>query len=148
MDDVEKVVDILVDSSVAECDEPNAMQNEPSKVPEEELGRAHKDIAGYGDPEDEEKEYPPGEQDDDLGQVEDDPVPEENMYGHGGLGVGERVQLEFLLSEEDYKAFFRAMMDKFGISTIKDMSFEKKKEFFSNVGAAWRSKKEGGEAGI
>ena len=147
---IEKQLDLLIDSAVAECADTNAMQSEPSQEPEEELSRAHADIAGYGDPEDTEDEYPPGEQDDDLHQVEtgDDPVPEENMYGHGGLGVGERVQLEFLLNEEDYKAFFRSMMDKFGISTIKDMSLEKKRDFFSKVGAAWRSKKEGGKEGI
>jgi len=148
---IENTVDILVDAAVAECSDTNAMQNEPSEEAAEELTRAHKDIAGYGNPEDIEAEYPPGEQDDDLHTVthdEEDPVPQENMYGHSGMGMGERLKLEFLLSEEDYKEFFRSMMDKFGITGLKGMSIEKKREFFSQVGAAWRSKKEGGNAGV
>ena len=143
-DKVEKRVDMLVDSAMAECGvddgDDNELQNSQSDDAEEELGRLHSDIAGYGDPEDTEKEYAGGTTG--LKAHMDD---EEEMYGHGGMGMQERVQLEFLLHEEDYKEFFRSMMDKFGITSLKGLPVEKKKEFFSQVGAAWRSKKEGGE---
>jgi len=142
---IEKRVDMLVDSAMSESGvddgDDNALQNVQSDDAEEELGRLHSDIAGYGDPEDIEKEYSGGT----TGlksHMNDD---EEDMYGHGGMGMEERLQLEFLLHEEDYKEFFKSMMDKFGITGLKGLSIEKKKEFFSQVGAAWRSKKEGGE---
>ena len=147
-DKIEKRVDMLVDSSMAECGmddgDDNALQNAQSDDAEEELGRLHSDIAGYGDPEDTEEEYSGGT----TGlksHMDDDDDNDEEVYGHGGMGMRERVQLEFLLHEEDYKEFFRSMMDKFGITGLKGLSIEKKKEFFSQVGSAWRSKKEGGE---
>ena len=138
---IENMVDLLVDSAVAECGDENATLNEPSDEPSEELDRVHYDIAEYGDPKDTEEEYPPGPQDDDgLQQTDDD------FYSHGGRGIGE--QLEIALNEEEYKAFFKSMMDKFGITSFKGLSVEKKREFFGQVGAAWRSKKEGGEGGL
>ncbi len=129
--EIEKQVDLLVDSSVAECENTNAVQNEPAAVPEEELERVHSDIAGYGDPENTEKEYPPGPQDqDELGEV-----PEESR------GIGQ--QLENILGEKgDYKVFFKRMMDKEGLASIKDLSSDKKKSFFNKVDAAWKSKAE------
>jgi hypothetical protein len=141
---LEKQVDLLVDM----CGKPhgkkkkkikeedNALKNEPSDEPEEELSRTHDDIAGYGDPKDKEKEYPPGGQDD--SGLEDEP--EEDLYGHGGMGIGE--QLEYILKEENYKEFFKSMMDKEGISSLKGVSDEKKKAFFNKVDKGWKAKGE------
>ena len=133
--EVEEYVDLLVDSLTVESDDVNALQNEPSDEPEEELGRTHKDIAGYGDPEDKANEYPPGGKDE-TG-IEDEP--EEDLYGHGGMGMGE--QLEGILKEHPYNDFFRSMMDKEGISGLKGLSAEKKSAFFKKVGAEWKVKK-------
>ncbi len=122
--EIEKQVDLLVD---------NAVENEPAAVPEEELQRVHSDIAGYGNPEDEEKEYPPGPQDpDDLGDYPEEPM-EEPMA----------QQLENILGEKgDYQVFFKRMMDKEGSASIKDLTSDKKKSFFNKVDAAWKSKAE------
>jgi len=116
------------ESMVDECDmdagDTNAMQNSPSEEPEEELARAHQDIAGYGDPDNEEKEYPPGPQDDDdLGEVPERP-------------------LESVVKENEYKMFFKRMMDKEGIKSIGDLSDEKKKAFFNKVDKLWKAKNE------
>jgi len=130
---VEKTVDVLVDSSVTECGmdagDSNAIQNVPAEEPEEELSRAHDDIAGYGDPEDEANEYPPGPQDnDELGVI-----PEEPMA---------RQFENILMSEEnDYQVFFRKMMDEEGVKGIKGMSMDQKKSFFKKVSAEWKKKK-------
>jgi len=141
--EVEKMVDLLVDSSVQECPgEENAMQNEPTDEPEEQLDRVHKDIAGYGDPEEEEQEYPPGPQDDDrlLQQVDDD-------FGtHGGEGIGE--QLEVILNEHPYNDFFKSMMDKEGLSGLKGQSKEKISSFFKKVSAEWKLKKKVSSEGL
>ena len=138
--EVEKMVDLLVDSSVAECGEcgdENAIKNEPSDDPEEELSRTHSDIAGYGDPKDIEDEYPPGPQDDTgLQQVDDD------FYSHGGMGMGE--QLESILKEHPYNDFFKSMMDKEGLSGLKGQSKEKISSFFKKVSAEWKKKKQAG----
>jgi len=136
--ETEKIVDVLIDSSVAECGDAantNAVQNTPSEQGEEELQRVHADIAGYGDPEDEEKEYPPGPQDsDDLGEIPEEPiVPEESDM---------REQLEGILKEETYKEFFKKMMDKEGIKSIGDLSDEKKKAFFNKIDPLWKGKNE------
>lgn len=137
--EVEKIVDVLVDSSVAECDmdgaDTNAVRNTPSEEGEEELQRVHDDIAGYGDPEDEEKEYPPGPQDsDDLGEIPEEPiVPEESDM---------REQLEGILNEGTYKEFFKKMMDKEGINSLNDLSDEKKKSFFNKIDSLWKGKNE------
>lgn len=135
---VENQVDLLVDSAVGECaGDDNAMQNEPSDKPEEELSRAHYDIAGYGDPENEEDEYPPGPQDSDQGIEKDD---SEDLYNQGGMSMGE--QLNFILSEKgEYHAFFKRMMDSEGISGIGQLPPEKKKEFFTKVSAGWKKEK-------
>jgi hypothetical protein len=167
-DKVEKRVDMLVDSAIAECGvddgDDNALQNAQSDDAEEELDRVHDDIAGYGDPEDIEDEYSGGP----TGLKSDD---DDEMYGYGGLGMGERLQLEFLLHEEDYKTFFKSMMDKEGvdsmwkakneslqeqgeyhaffkrmmdeegISSIGQLSSEEKSSFFSKISAGWKKEK-------
>lgn len=122
--EIEKQVDLLVD---------NAIQNDPAAAPEEELTRAHYDIAGYGNPEEEEKEYPPGPQDqDDLGDYPEEPMEEPIAQ-----------QLENILGEKgEYQVFFKRMMDKEGISGIKDLTGDKKKSFFDKVDAAWKGKDE------
>jgi len=132
-DVVEKKIDVLVDSSVAECGmdagDSNAMQNEPSEEAEEELTRAHDDIAGYGDPEDEAKEYPPGPQDeDDLGEVPEVPM-------------AQQFENILMTEENDYQVFFRKMMDEEGVKGIKGMSMDQKKAFFRKVSAGWKKKK-------
>jgi len=133
--EVDKMVDLLVDSSISECGDTNSLQNEPSDEPEEELSRAHYDLAGYGDPKDIEDEYPPGPQDDDgLQQVDDE------FYSHGGAGIGE--QLEGILNEHPYNDFFKSMMDREGISSLKGLSAEKKSAFFKKVSAEWKKKKQ------
>jgi len=130
-DKVEREVDLLVDSAVAECGdggEPNAMQNEPSEKPEEELSRAHDDIAGYGDPEDIEQEYPPG------------PNGVDGIQQDGEEDIG--GQLESILSEKgEYHAFFKRMMDSEGVSSIAQMSHDKKSDFFKKVSAGWKKEK-------
>jgi len=125
---VEKKVDMLVDSSVTECGfggDTNAVQNTPSEDATEELDRVHDDIAGYGDPDDIEDEYSGGG--DELDDADDNHV---------------ASQLESILREEEYKAFFKSMLDKEGINSIKDLSDEKKKEFFNKVDSMWKSKTE------
>ena len=57
-----------------------------------------------------------------------------------GMSVGEA--LEFSLKEEDYKTFFKSMLDKEGIKSIGDLDDEKKKAFFNKVDAAWKAKGE------
>jgi hypothetical protein len=144
LEKMEQQVDLLVDM----CGKPhgkkkkkikeedNALKNEPSDEPEEELSRTHDDIAGYGDPKDKEKEYPPGGQDD--SGLEDEP--EEDLYGHGGEGIGE--QLEVILNEHPYNDFFKSMMDKEGLSGLKGQSKEKISSFFKKVSAEWKKKKQ------
>jgi len=126
---MEKTVDVLVDSSVTECGmddgNVNVIQNTPAEGGGEELQRVHADIAGYGDPEDEEKEYPPGPQD-------------PNDYEESDM----REQLEGILKEETYKEFFKKMMDKEGIDSINDLSDEKKKSFFNKIDSLWKGKNE------
>mgnify|MGYP000200246700 CR=1 FL=1 len=115
----------------------------PSAEPEEELSRVHQETAGYANPEDTEQEYPPGEQGDTLYQdpneEEEDPVPEENMYGNSGRGIGE--QLESILYEHPYNDFFKSMMDKEGLTGLKGLAPEKISAFFKKVAAEWRAKK-------
>lgn len=125
---VDQQVDFLIDSAMVEADE-NDVLNTPSQDAEEELDRVHSDIAGYGDEKDEENEYPPGPEDAD-----------DNTFDDSGMEIGE--SLSFILSEEDYKTFFKSMLDAEGISGIKDLSGEKKKAFFNKVDAAWKAKKE------
>jgi len=140
--EMKKQVDFLIDmcgmphgkekkEEVTECGEENDLQNVPSQDAETELGRVHDDIAGYGDPEDSGEEYPPGP----PGSVDD-------MFAGDdeGMGIGERI--EFALKEEEYKVFFKSMLDKEGIKSIKDLTPEKKKDFFNQVDAAWKAKEE------
>lgn len=137
---VEKHVDFLIDmcgvphhkskkEDINECGgEDNQVQNTPSQDPEEELSRVHADITGPVEPDDTEDEYPPGPE-----------GPYDDMFG-GDLPMEQKV--EKILGEEDYKTFFKSMIDKEGISNIKDLSPEKKKAFFNQVDAAWKAKKE------
>jgi len=121
-DEINIRVDELIDIS-----ELNMTKSIPDEDPEELLKNIHDDIAGYGDPEDIENEYPPGPQDKDFG--EDD-----------SSGIGS--QLEFILKEEEYKNFFKSMMDKEGINSLNDLSDDKKKEFFNKVDSMWKGKNE------
>lgn len=131
---VEKIVDVIVDSSITECpeSEPNAVKNIPTDDSNEEIDRVHYDIAGYNDPEDVEDEYPPGPQDDDGGI---DDVDDENLLGN-------RLEAALREQESGYKKFFKTMMDKEGIKDIGDLSNEKKKEFFNKVDRLWKAKNE------
>ncbi len=126
---IEKQVDFLIDICT-ECGEENDLKSVPSQDADEELDRVHDAIAGYGDPEDEEDEYPPGPKDA-SGDIYDD---------DSDMDMGQ--QLEFVLKEEEYKVFFKSMMDKEGISSIKDLTGDKKKSFFNKVDASWKAKKE------
>ena len=121
-DEINIRVDELIDIS-----ELNMTKSIPDEDPEELLKNIHDDIAGYGDPEDIENEYPPGPQDKEFG--EDD-----------SSGIGS--QLEFILKEEEYKNFFKSMMDKEGINSLNDLSDDKKKEFFNKVDSMWKGKNE------
>lgn len=129
---IEKTVDMLVDSAMTECGmspgDSNNTQNTPSNDAEEELDRVHDDIAGYGDPDDEDREYSAG----DSGYYKDEDEEEINLGS----------QLESVLQEEDYKTYFKSMMDKEGIDSIEDLSDEKKKSFFNKVDSMWKAKNE------
>lgn len=52
------------------------------------------------------------------------------------------LTVKLLLSETEYKEFFRDMMKNWGITSIEDLSDEKKKKFFNAVDKAWKAKKE------
>lgn len=47
-----------------------------------------------------------------------------------------------ILSEDDYRTFFKQMMKSWNIDSIEDLSDEKKKKFFNAVDKAWKAKKE------
>jgi len=131
---VEKTVDMLVDSAISECpgSEPNEIKNTPSSEPEEELSNVHGDIAGYGDPDDIEDEYPPADVDEEqLGKI-----PEGDM-ADGGIGS----TLESIF-ESEYQKFFKKMLDKEGIKSIGDLSDSEKKAFFNRVDKMWKGKNE------
>jgi len=131
---IEKSVDMIVDS--LGVGEPNATKNTPDERAEEELTNVHQDIAGYGDPEDINNEYPPGPQDEDgLGEVPDD-----DYVRDGGIGS----QLESILSineKGEYQKFFKRMMDEEGVSSIGQMSHDQKSSFFTKVSARWKKEK-------
>lgn len=47
-----------------------------------------------------------------------------------------------LLSENDYKEFFKKMLSKYGVKTPSELDDAKKKEFFNAVDKGWKAKKE------
>jgi hypothetical protein len=134
---VEKQIDMILDSSVEECGfagdpgDYNPTQNTPATEPEEELSRVHDAIAGYGDPEDIDQEYPPGQQDDEYG---DEDVRD--------VGIGSQLESVLSINEKgEYHIFFKRMMDEEGISSIGQMDHDQKSSFFSKVSAAWKKEK-------
>ena len=50
-----------------------------------------------------------------------------------------------LQEDTDYQEFFKKAMDKFGISSIGDLSGEKKKEFFNYIDKNYKGKSETNE---
>lgn len=47
-----------------------------------------------------------------------------------------------LLKEEDYKAYFKNMLDKWNIKSPAELSKEDQKKFFDAVSKGWKGKKE------
>ena len=43
---------------------------------------------------------------------------------------------------DEYKAFFKKMLEKFGVSSPGELSDDKKKEFFKAVEDGWKAKGE------
>jgi len=126
---VERKVDMLVDSSIVECGmedgDFNETRNTPSEDAEEEISRVHSDIAGYGDPEDTEKEYAGGS---DQGVEKD---ASEDVEG--------QLESIFLVNEKgEYHNFFKRMMDEAGISSIAQLTTDQKSEFFKKISAGWK----------
>jgi Mg/Co/Ni transporter MgtE len=58
--------------------------------------------------------------------------------------VEERMaeSIKLLISEEEYREFFKKMLNKWNISSPSELSDEKKKEFFDQVDKEWKGKKE------
>ena len=52
------------------------------------------------------------------------------------------ASVKLLISEEDYKTFFKSMMKKWNINSPSELSDDKKKEFFDVVDKEWKAKKE------
>ena len=53
------------------------------------------------------------------------------------------LRYEDLDEATEYQAFFKQMMKKAGVPSIKALGDDEKKEFFARVGAAWRKRKKG-----
>jgi len=121
---VEKHVDFLVDAAISHVGE-NELKNEPAEDPEEEFSRLQYDVAGY------DKYSKKGT---------DDYESPSNM-----MSVGETI--EQVLAEKSklkdaYMKFFRKMLKKQGVGTVKDMSKSQKKVFFNKVDRGWKAKNE------
>jgi len=121
---VEKHIDFLVDMAVSHMEE-NELKSEPAVDPEEEFSRLQYDVGGY----------------DKYGKkgTEDYESPS-NM-----MSVGET--LENALTEksnlkDSFRKFFKNMMKKQGISSIKDLPKSQKKIFFDKIDRGWKAKNE------
>ncbi len=71
-------------------------------------------------------------------------VPNQNV---GGLLKSIHGQLTEMRINEDYKAYFKSMLKKYGYNSPADIPADKKKEFFNAIDKGWKGKDEKVEEG-
>lgn len=117
-DIVNNIVSMLEQGSTADG-EPNSLKHVPEQDPDIQRSQLANDMGGGEEYEEVDDEIVTDELDEALSLVDD------------------------ILDEQDsaYQAYFRGVMKKHGVTQIKTMSPEKKKEFFKDVSNGWRSRK-------
>jgi hypothetical protein len=115
VDIVDEIDKMLEQNATRQDGEPNHLKNNTEQDPETQMDQLEDDLGG-GEYEDEEE----------------------------GGDISEAFNLlNNILDEQDseYQKYFRGVMKKHGVTKIKTMSPEKKKEFFKDVSDGWRSRK-------
>ena len=106
------------------------VENQIDNIPDQDIEQLHDDIVDElsTDSEDREEEE---ETEEEAMEVMENTV-EENM----------KTAVQLLVTEEDYREFFKSMLKKFNINSPSDLDDEKKKAFFDAVDKGWKAKKE------
>jgi len=117
--DVINQIDNMLEQGAVVDGEPNSLAHVPEQDPDIQRGQLANDMGGGEEYED----------------VNDEEVTDE---------LDEALNLvDKVLDEQDsaYQTYFRGVMKKHGVTGIKHMSPDKKREFFKDVSNGWRSKK-------
>jgi len=123
-------IDDVIDLIEAELDgsddgEPNELKNNPSQDPQKLIRQTTDDVVGNAINLDEE----PDEEED-----------YESQYDEKGI-ASEMVDMLLLDQDSAYQTYFRGVMKKHGVTGIKHMNNDKKREFFKDVSNGWKKHK-------
>jgi len=75
----------------------------------------------------------------DSSDVEEEKAEE---YKENTIEENMKQSVQLLVTEEDYRTFFKSMLKKYNINSPSDLDDAKKKEFFNVVDRSWKAKKE------
>jgi len=75
----------------------------------------------------------------DSSDVEEEKVEE---YKENTIEENMKLSVQLLVTEEDYRTYFKNMLKKHNINSPSDLDDDKKKEFFNAVDKGWKAKKE------
>lgn len=132
---VEKKIDMLLDANIEECGGPLVAEEGEDGF----VGSKYDDDAPA------EEEQPKKKQN------KINTIPNQDaasQYSDIRDELGEAASLAWgcyneMLFNEDYKTFFKSLLNKYGYDSPADIPTEKRKEFFNAVDKGWKSTKEG-----
>jgi len=142
---IHQVMEMILDEYDADG-EPNELKSVPSQDPSTQLDRLEDDLGGASGEEAPEGEAVESDEEDDefpKGRMGDGDSDLDDYYADDEEVAIANEMVEELLMREDntYQLFFRDMMKKHGLDSIKRLPPEKKRAFFNDVKKSWRSKK-------
>jgi hypothetical protein len=122
------LVDMILDNNyssskdIAEVDRIlDEVENQLDNVPDQDIESLHDDVVDELSKDDTQKE-----------EGQEETSVEESM----------KNAVRLLISEEEYRDFFKDMLRKWNITSPSDLEGDKKKEFFNVVDKEWKAKKE------
>jgi len=101
------------------------VENKIDNIPDQNIEELHDDVV------DELSTDSADREEEEMEEYKENTV-EENM----------KTAVQLLVSEEDYRTYFKSMLKKWNINSPSDLDKEKKKEFFNAVDKGWKAKKE------
>lgn len=101
------------------------VENQIDTVPDQDLDQLQDDITD--------------ELSKDSSDVEEEKVEE---YKESTIEENMKQSVRLLVTEEDYRTYFKSMLKKYNINSPSDLDDAKKKDFFNAVDKGWKAKKE------